>query len=101
MTLLLKDVSYAARNCSLQEGTNESNVIIFDVPNLDPESCFHGGVSMGGVGSSPAGARIIEDTSVGIARGFSIVTDGAVVSSVPVETIDSTKDSSLPPHHEL
>ncbi|KAM0852307.1 hypothetical protein ACQ4PT_051833 [Festuca glaucescens] len=67
MALLLKDVSDAARNASLQEGTNESNGISFDVPNLDPEACFHGGVSMGGVGSSPAGATIIEDTSVGIA----------------------------------
>ncbi|KAM0827519.1 hypothetical protein ACQ4PT_068143 [Festuca glaucescens] len=97
MALLLKDVSDAARNASLQEGTNESNGICFDVPNLDPEACFHGGVSMGGVGSSPAGATIIEDTSVGIAGGFVTVGGGAVVSSVPVQTVHSTKDSSVPP----
>ncbi|KAM0889363.1 hypothetical protein ACQ4PT_027752 [Festuca glaucescens] len=97
MALLLKDVSDAARNASLQEGTNESNGISFDVPNLDPEACSHGGVSMGGVGSSPAGATIIEDASVGIAAGFVTVIGGAVVSSVPVQTVDSTKDSSVPP----
>ncbi|KAM0910917.1 hypothetical protein ACQ4PT_013801 [Festuca glaucescens] len=97
MALLLKDVSDAARNASLQEGTNESNGISFDVPNLDPEAFLHGGVSMGGVGSSPAGATIIEDASVGIVGGFVIVIRGAIVSSVPVQTIDSTKDSSVPP----
>ncbi|KAM0920104.1 hypothetical protein ACQ4PT_007752 [Festuca glaucescens] len=78
MALLLKDVSDAARNASLQEGTNESNGISFDVPNLDPEACSHGGVSIGGVGSSPVGATIIEDASVGIAAGFVTVIGGAV-----------------------
>ncbi|KAM0835549.1 hypothetical protein ACQ4PT_062870 [Festuca glaucescens] len=97
MALLLKDVSDAARNDSLQEGTNESNGINFDVPNLDPEACFHASVSMGGVGSSPAGATIIKDTSVGIAGGFGAVIGDAVVSNVLVQTVDCTKDSSVPP----
>ncbi|KAM0875767.1 hypothetical protein ACQ4PT_036585 [Festuca glaucescens] len=66
MALLLKDVSDASRNDSVQEGTNESNGINFDVPNLDPEAGFRAGVSMGGVGSSPAAAAIIEEASVGI-----------------------------------
>ncbi|KAM0920103.1 hypothetical protein ACQ4PT_007752 [Festuca glaucescens] len=81
MALLLKDVSDAARNASLQEGTNESNGISFDVPNLDPEACSHGGVSIGGVGSSPVGATIIEDASVGIAAGFVTVIGGAVIAN--------------------
>ncbi|KAM0854785.1 hypothetical protein ACQ4PT_050177 [Festuca glaucescens] len=47
MALLLKDVSDAARNDYVQEETNESNGINFDVPNLDPEAGFRVGVSMG------------------------------------------------------
>ncbi|KAM0833071.1 hypothetical protein ACQ4PT_064497 [Festuca glaucescens] len=81
MALLLKDVSDAARNASLQEGTNESNGISFDVPNLDPEACSHGSVSICGVGSSPTGATIIEDASVGIAAGFVTVIEGAVIAN--------------------
>ncbi|KAM0923130.1 hypothetical protein ACQ4PT_005700 [Festuca glaucescens] len=97
MALLLKDVSDAARNDSVQEGTNESNGINFDVPNLDPEASFRGGVSMGGVGSSPTAAAIIEEASVGIGGVFGAVIGDAVVSTVPVHTVDSTKDSSVPP----
>jgi hypothetical protein len=74
------------QDASLQEGTSKSNGINFDVPNLDPEACFHGSVSMGTVGSSSTGATIIEDTSVGIAGGFGTVIGDAVVSNVPVQT---------------
>ncbi|KAM0867848.1 hypothetical protein ACQ4PT_041706 [Festuca glaucescens] len=73
MALLLKNVSDAARNDSIQEGTNESNGINFDVPNLDPEAVFRASVSMGSVGSSPDAAVIIEEASVGIGGGFGVV----------------------------
>ncbi|KAM0858479.1 hypothetical protein ACQ4PT_047798 [Festuca glaucescens] len=92
-----EDVSDAARNDSVQEGTNESNGINFDVSNMDPKVGFCAGVSMGGVGSSPIAAPIIEEASVGIGGGFGAVIGDAVVSTMPVHTVDSTKDSSVPP----
>ncbi|KAM0913509.1 hypothetical protein ACQ4PT_012110 [Festuca glaucescens] len=96
MALVLKDVSDAARNDYVQEGTNESNGINFDAPNLDPEVGFRAGVSMGGVGSSPAAAAIIEEASVGIGGGF-----GTVIA-VEFQQVEKTIDelTSGPSIHE-
>ncbi|KAM0913510.1 hypothetical protein ACQ4PT_012110 [Festuca glaucescens] len=101
MALVLKDVSDAARNDYVQEGTNESNGINFDAPNLDPEVGFRAGVSMGGVGSSPAAAAIIEEASVGIGGGFGTVIGDAVVT-VEFQQVEKTIDelTSGPSIHE-
>ncbi|KAM0872738.1 hypothetical protein ACQ4PT_038517 [Festuca glaucescens] len=98
-TMFKREVDAALSSFGLVvQGTNESNGINFDVPNLDPEAGFRAGVSMGGVGSSPAAAAIIKEASVGTGGGFGAVIGDAVVSTVLVHMVDSTKDSSVPPH---